>query len=177
MVTSNTSPSLLWIPSHHLSTQFKTVTENTTEFVNTTKSTKAYIDDGLTIIASTWIVLALIGFTGNTLLFLTTTNQSIRNSSYACYLSVLSVTDSMVLLVKLMHGGTLLALPSVKPHGVLLEFANTTFSCVLTGLELCAKCISAWILGEFGFLTIFVLILGHFTLAQLGAWLGAETLV
>ena len=135
---------------------FNITNDNATKFENETKSTNLYIDGDLTTIASTWIVLALLGFCGNTLMFLMTNNQSIRDSSYACYLSVLSVTDSLVLWIKLMHGGALLALPSVKPHGPLIGFANTTFSCVLTGLELCARCTSAWVIGKSKFSCTFL---------------------
>ena len=108
----------------------------------------ARLDDVTTVIASLWITIAMIGFLGNALLFLMTHNQSIRDHSYALFLSVLSIVDSIVLFVRLTHGSALLASTQAKPQGPLIGILDTNVACVLTGLELSARCLSAWILGK-----------------------------
>ena len=124
---------------------------NVTDTVNSTGTSDiivARLDDVTTVIASLWITIAMIGFLGNALLFLMTHNQSIRDQSYALFLCVLSIVDSIVLFVRLTHGSALLASTQTKPQGPLLGILDTNVSCVLTGLELSARCLSAWILGK-----------------------------
>ena len=106
------------------------------------------LDDTITIIASLWITIAVIGFVGNALLFIMTHNQSIRDQSYALFHCVLSIVDSIVLFVRLIHGSAQLSSTQVKPQGPLVGILDTNLSCVLTGLELSARCLSAWILGK-----------------------------
>ena len=124
---------------------------NVTDRVNSTETSDfivARLDDVTTVIASLWITIAVIGFLGNALLFLMTHNQSIRDQSYALFLCVLSIVDSIVLFVRLTHGSALLASTQAKPQGPLVGILDTNVSCVLTGLELSARCLSAWILGK-----------------------------
>ena len=124
---------------------------NITDKVNYTETSDvivARLDDVTTIIASLWITIAVIGFLGNALLFVMTHNQSIRDQSYALFLCVLSVVDSIVLFVRLAHGSALLASTQAKPQGPLVGILDTNVACVLTGLELSARCLSAWILGK-----------------------------
>ena len=120
----------------------------TTAEINSTE-VMARLDDGMRVLASFWIVIAVIGFLGNTFLFLMTHNPSIKDQSYALFLSVLSIVDSIVLLVKLLHGGALLASTKAQPEGPLVPFLDTVLSCVFIGFELCARCLSAWILGTY----------------------------
>ena len=124
---------------------------NVTDTKNSTKTsdvTVARLDDTMTIIASLWITIAVISFLGNVLMFIMTHNQSIRDQSYALFLCVPSVVDSIVLFVRLIHGSALLSSTQVKPQGPLVGILDTNLSCVLTGLELSARCLSAWILGK-----------------------------
>ena len=125
--------------------------DNVTDTVNSTKTSDdimARLDDVTTVLASLWITIAVIGFLGNALLFLMTHNQSIRDQSYVLFLCVLSIVDSIVLFVRLTHGSALFASTQAKPQGPLVGILDTNVSCVLTGLELYARCLSAWILGK-----------------------------
>ncbi len=106
------------------------------------------LDDWTTAMSSVWITISVFGFLGNTFLFIMTHNLSIRDQSYALYLAVLVVTDSLVLLVRLIHGAALLAFPLAQPQGPLVGLLDSVFACILMGLELSARCLSAWILGE-----------------------------
>ena len=124
---------------------------NATDTVNSTETSDvivARLDDVTTIITSLWITIAVIGFLGNALLFLMTHNQSIRDQSYALFLCVLSIVDSIVLFVRLTRGSALLASTQAKPQGPLVGILDTNVACVLTGLELSARCLSAWVLGK-----------------------------
>ena len=121
---------------------------NITDTVNSTETSDvivARLEDVTTIIASLWITIAVIGFLGNALLFVMTHNQSIRDQSYALFLCVLSIVDSIVLFVRLTQGSALLASTHSKPQGPLVGILDTNVACVLTGLELSARCLSAWI--------------------------------
>ncbi len=148
LLSSSTVPTTQDILAGNYSLNF-----NSSRGLNSTESPESPVprlgDTGVIIVASLWVFLATIGFLGNAFLFVMTHNQSIHDQSYACYLSALSVVDSVVLFVRLVHGSALLASPHAREYGgPLVGVVDTSLACVLLGVELCARCVSAWLLGD-----------------------------